>query len=107
MVSRRGVLLCLRLSARPSSIAIGLFEGQMRKMADAFAVVRRAELLVDGGYDAELSEPALQELDWHRFTDEERGFLTALARTCEQSLERALLYVAESRRKGSWRRLLK
>jgi pyruvate-ferredoxin/flavodoxin oxidoreductase len=53
------------------SIAIGLFEGQMRKMADAFAVVRRAELLVDGRYDAELSEPDLQELDWHRFTDEE------------------------------------
>jgi pyruvate-ferredoxin/flavodoxin oxidoreductase len=53
------------------SIAIGIFEGQMRKMSDAFAAVRRAQLLVDGAYEAEAHEPGLQELDWHDFTDEE------------------------------------
>ncbi|HET9334468.1 MAG TPA: 2-oxoacid:acceptor oxidoreductase family protein [Gemmatimonadota bacterium] len=60
------------------SIAIGLFEGQMRKMADAFAAVRRAELLADGSYDAEAHEPALRELDWQRFTDEEFGLCPPL-----------------------------
>jgi pyruvate-ferredoxin/flavodoxin oxidoreductase len=60
------------------SIAIGIFEGQMRKMADAFTAVRRAELLADGRYDAEEHEPALRELDWHGFTDEEFGLCPPL-----------------------------
>ena len=33
------------------SIAIGLFEGHMRKMADGFVAVRRAELELSGAYD--------------------------------------------------------
>ena len=53
------------------SIAIGLFEGHMRKMADAFLAVRRAELELAGEYDATTSEPALASFDWRAFTDEE------------------------------------
>jgi pyruvate-ferredoxin/flavodoxin oxidoreductase len=53
------------------SIAIGLFEAHMRNMADNFAVVRRAELLRDGSYDAAVHEPGLSALDWQQFTDEE------------------------------------
>ena len=53
------------------SLAIGIFEGHMRKMADDFAAVRRAERLVSGEYDAERDEAELAELDWRRFTDDE------------------------------------
>ncbi len=53
------------------SIAIGLFEAHMRKMADGFVTVRRAELLRGAAYDVAMHEPALSELDWQRFTDDE------------------------------------
>ena len=53
------------------SIAIGIFEGQMRKMADNFIQVRRAQALLDGSYDADAHEAEFQAFDWHQFTDEE------------------------------------
>jgi pyruvate-ferredoxin/flavodoxin oxidoreductase len=53
------------------SIAIGLFEGQMRKMALGFAAVRRAELELGEGYDPAVHEPELSRLEWQRFTDDE------------------------------------
>ncbi|HUH13402.1 MAG TPA: 2-oxoacid:acceptor oxidoreductase family protein, partial [Longimicrobiales bacterium] len=53
------------------SIAIGIFEGLMRKMADAFVTVRRAELLTAGSYDAATHEPELAALDLAGFTEEE------------------------------------
>ncbi len=53
------------------SIAIGIFEGHMRKMADGFATVRRAKLELAGEYDAKEHEPALARLSWHHFTHEE------------------------------------
>ncbi len=53
------------------SVAMGLFEGQMRKMARGFACVRRAELELAGDYDAAEHEPALASLDWRQFTDDE------------------------------------
>ena len=53
------------------SLAIGLFEGHMRKMADGFVAVRRAQAILDGSYDAERTEQELAELDWQHFTDEE------------------------------------
>jgi pyruvate-ferredoxin/flavodoxin oxidoreductase len=53
------------------SIAIGIFEGHMRKMGDAFVAVRRAEKLVDGTYDEARDEQFFVEFDWHQFTDEE------------------------------------
>ena len=53
------------------SIAIGLFEAHMRKMADGFISVRRAELLRTGSYDAARDEPALGTLAWPDFTERE------------------------------------
>jgi pyruvate-ferredoxin/flavodoxin oxidoreductase len=55
------------------SLAIGVFEGHMRKMADGFVAVRRAQAMLDGAYDAEATERELAELDWQHFTDEEFG----------------------------------
>jgi pyruvate-ferredoxin/flavodoxin oxidoreductase len=53
------------------SVAVGLFEGHMRKMADGFVTVRRAEKLLSGRYDAESDEAFLADFDWHQFTDDE------------------------------------
>ena len=53
------------------SIAIGLFEAHMRKMADNFVAVRRAELLTSSSYNAVEDEAVLGDLDWKQFTDEE------------------------------------
>jgi pyruvate-ferredoxin/flavodoxin oxidoreductase len=53
------------------SIAIGIFEGHMRKMADAFIAVRRAEKLLAGEYDPETDEEAFAAFDWRQFTDDE------------------------------------
>jgi pyruvate-ferredoxin/flavodoxin oxidoreductase len=53
------------------SIAIGIFEGHMRKMTDAFLSVRRAELELAGDYDPKTSEKELASFDWRAFTDEE------------------------------------
>jgi pyruvate-ferredoxin/flavodoxin oxidoreductase len=53
------------------SVAIGVFEGHMRKMADGFAAVRRAQAILDGEYDAERTERELADLDWRTFTDDE------------------------------------
>jgi pyruvate-ferredoxin/flavodoxin oxidoreductase len=53
------------------SVAIGIFEGHMRKMADAFRSVRRARLLASGEYDEPVHEPELAMLDWQSFTDAE------------------------------------
>jgi pyruvate-ferredoxin/flavodoxin oxidoreductase len=55
------------------SVAIGLFEGHMRKMADGFIAVRRAELLVASEYDPAVHEPFFTAFDWHQFSDEEFG----------------------------------
>ncbi|HEX7978091.1 MAG TPA: 2-oxoacid:acceptor oxidoreductase family protein, partial [Gemmatimonadaceae bacterium] len=53
------------------SLAIGVFEGHMRKMADGFVQVRRARGILAGEYDADTTERELAELDWKTFTDEE------------------------------------
>ena len=53
------------------SVAVGLFEAHMRKMADDIVTVRRAELLVAGTYDATRDEPMLGDVDWKQFTDDE------------------------------------
>jgi pyruvate-ferredoxin/flavodoxin oxidoreductase len=55
------------------SIAIGIFEGQMRKMADGFASIRRAELQLRGEYDAARAEAFFQAFDWRQFDDTEFG----------------------------------
>ena len=53
------------------SIAIGIFEGHMRKMADAFIAVRRARRVLDGSYRPRDDEPELAAFDWKQFTDDE------------------------------------
>jgi pyruvate-ferredoxin/flavodoxin oxidoreductase len=53
------------------SVAIGIFEGHMRKMANAFIAVRRGRLLASGEYDAAVHEPEFTALTWDEFTDEE------------------------------------
>ncbi len=53
------------------SIAIGLFDAHMRKMADSFVAIRRARALVDGTYDPLRLEPELSTLGWQQFTDDE------------------------------------
>jgi pyruvate-ferredoxin/flavodoxin oxidoreductase len=53
------------------SIAIGIFDGHMRKMADAFRAVRETELELQDAYDPEVHEPFFTAFDWREFTDEE------------------------------------
>jgi pyruvate-ferredoxin/flavodoxin oxidoreductase len=53
------------------SVAIGIFEGHMRKMAENFAAVRRAELVASGEYDEARDEAFLRAFDWKQFDDEE------------------------------------
>jgi len=53
------------------SIAIGVFEGHMRKMGDNFISVRRAEHLLSGDYDEVSHELEFVQFSWKEFTDEE------------------------------------
>jgi pyruvate-ferredoxin/flavodoxin oxidoreductase len=53
------------------SIALGIFEGHMRKMGDGFLAVRKAEALVGGDFDQEAFRLFAEEFDWKQFTDEE------------------------------------
>ncbi|MDX1577592.1 MAG: thiamine pyrophosphate-dependent enzyme, partial [Gemmatimonadota bacterium] len=55
------------------SVAIGVFEGHMRKMADAFTAVRLAELRLADAYDPAEHDPFFEAFDWRQFTDEEFG----------------------------------
>ncbi len=53
------------------SVAVGLFEGHMRKMADGFIAVRRAEKLLADSYDASADEEFFSDFSWEQFTDDE------------------------------------
>jgi pyruvate-ferredoxin/flavodoxin oxidoreductase len=53
------------------SIAIGIFEGNMRKMANGFVAVRRAELELEDKYDASEHGAFFAKFDWEQFTDDE------------------------------------
>ena len=53
------------------SVAIGLFEAHMRKMADSFIAVRRAEKIAAGSYDHVADEAYFKTFTWRDFTDEE------------------------------------
>ena len=53
------------------SIAIGLFEGNMRKMANGFASVRRAELELKDEYDPKVHTDFFGRFGWEQFTDDE------------------------------------
>jgi pyruvate-ferredoxin/flavodoxin oxidoreductase len=53
------------------SVAIGIFEGQMRKMADAFRAVREAEFEIEDAYDPAVHGPYFDAFDWREMTEAE------------------------------------
>jgi pyruvate-ferredoxin/flavodoxin oxidoreductase len=55
----------------PASMAMGVFEGHMAKMADGFKAIRTAELELEGKYDPAEHDEFFTYFDWRQFTDEE------------------------------------
>ncbi|MBV2091204.1 MAG: 2-oxoacid:acceptor oxidoreductase family protein [Candidatus Thiodiazotropha sp. (ex Ctena orbiculata)] len=53
------------------SVAMGLFEGHMRKMANGFATIRKAELELAGKYNAIEHGAFFQQFNWKQFSAEE------------------------------------
>ncbi|MDH5600646.1 MAG: 2-oxoacid:acceptor oxidoreductase family protein [Gammaproteobacteria bacterium] len=53
------------------SMAMGLFEGHMAKMAEGFKAIRQAELEVKGKYNPEVHDKFFTYFNWEQFTDEE------------------------------------
>ena len=53
------------------SVAVGLFEGHMRKMADGFIAVRRAEKLLADSYDAAADENFFSDFSLGTVHDDE------------------------------------
>lgn len=54
------------------SMAMGIFEGHMAKMAEGFKAVRMAEIELDGGgYRPEKQDEFFTYFNWRQFTDEE------------------------------------
>lgn len=53
------------------SMAMGLFEGHMVKMADGFKAIRMAELELSGQYNPEVHQPYFRQFNWKDFSDEE------------------------------------
>jgi len=53
------------------SVAMGLFEGHMAKMAEGFKAVRRAELELADKYDAAEHDKFFTYFNWKGFSDEE------------------------------------
>lgn len=53
------------------SMAMGIFEGHMARMAEGFAAIRMAELELNGGYRADKHANFFTYFNWKQFTDEE------------------------------------
>lgn len=53
------------------SIAMGIFEGHMAKMADGFKTIRKAELMLKDAYRAGEHDNFFTYFTWNQFTDEE------------------------------------
>ena len=53
------------------SLAMGIFEGHMVKMAEGFKAIRMAELEIAGKYDKEKYDHFFTYFDWHHFSEEE------------------------------------
>jgi len=54
-----------------TSLAMGIFEGHMAKMADGFRTIRMAELELSGNYEPAKHDEFFTYFNWHGFTDEE------------------------------------
>jgi len=53
------------------SVALGLFEGHMAKMADGFKAVRMAEIELNGGFNPAVHEAEFTYFNWEKFSVEE------------------------------------
>ncbi|MBN2308225.1 MAG: 2-oxoacid:acceptor oxidoreductase family protein [Candidatus Hydrogenedentes bacterium] len=53
------------------SMAMGVFEGHMVKMAEGFKAIRMAELELEGGYKPEEHDEFFCYFNWRHFSDEE------------------------------------
>lgn len=53
------------------SMAMGVFEGHMRKMAEGFKAIRIAELELDHAYNPKVHDPFFTYFNWENFSDEE------------------------------------
>ncbi|RLJ68454.1 2-oxoacid:acceptor oxidoreductase family protein [Sulfurisoma sediminicola] len=53
------------------SVAMGIFEGHMAKMADGFKAVRRAEKELAGDYLPDRDDDFFRRFDWHKFSADE------------------------------------
>jgi pyruvate-ferredoxin/flavodoxin oxidoreductase len=54
-----------------ASMAMGVFEGHMAKMAEGFKAIRLVERELDGGEPGHSEDDPLAYFNWHHFTDEE------------------------------------
>lgn len=54
-----------------TSMAMGIFEGHMAKMAEGFKAIRRAELELAGTYDPDKHDSFFTYFNWNQFSDEE------------------------------------
>lgn len=54
-----------------TSMAMGIFEGHMSKMAEGFVAIRRAELELSGTYNRDVHEDLFTYFNWEQFTEEE------------------------------------
>jgi len=55
----------------PASMAMGVFEGHMSKMAEGFKAIRMAELELSGEYSPSKHDEFLTYFSWRHFSDEE------------------------------------
>ena len=53
------------------SMAMGVFEGHMAKMAEGFKAIREAELELSGNYNPTEHDDFFRYFTWHQFSDEE------------------------------------
>ncbi|MFW6277997.1 MAG: 2-oxoacid:acceptor oxidoreductase family protein [Halorhodospira sp.] len=53
------------------SMAVGIFEGHMSKMAEGFKAIRMAELELAGQYDPAEHDAFFAQFNWEHFSDEE------------------------------------
>ncbi|KPJ96052.1 MAG: pyruvate ferredoxin oxidoreductase [Gammaproteobacteria bacterium SG8_11] len=53
------------------SMAMGVFEGHMAKMADGFKAIRMAELELNGTYNSAEHDELFSYFNWRQFSDEE------------------------------------
>ncbi|MFT7512484.1 MAG: pyruvate-ferredoxin/flavodoxin oxidoreductase [Candidatus Omnitrophota bacterium] len=54
-----------------TSMALGVYEGHMAKMAEGFKAIRKAELEIEGAYQPQTHDEVFKYFAWEAFTDDE------------------------------------